>query len=419
MPKLYIEESTLTDIGNAIRSKTGKTELIPTLNMSTEIRSISSGGVQLPEKAFVISGNCQYRFANNGWNWYIEEFGDQITTSVTNMAAMFTASTNLINITFNINQDLIPNGTNPLNFNNMFSGCNRLTNVPRINFPTDMNNYNFNNPGTVDFNQMFSNCTNLRSADNVFDTKELSSYIQRLRYIGEYNHQILNIFSFCDSLRTVPSWYYSLKLNQECYCPMPWYVGYTQLFDSCRSLDEATNLIVWGKSTDNWGPDSITNYKGGYLDNMFVQAFNNCHRLKNVTFETQTDGTPYTANWANQYIDLNYGGLGWNYNSSFFNNSGITADKEVKDDATYQALKNDPDWWTMDVTYSRYNHDSAVATINSLPNTSAFLATNEGATNTINLKGTSGSATDGGAINTLTEEEIAVATAKGWTVTLA
>ena len=98
-------------------------------------------------------------------------------------------------------------------------------------------------------------------------------------------------------------------------------------------------------------------------------------------------------------------------------NSGITADKEVTDATTYAALKNDPDWFTCDVAYSRYNHDSAVATINSLPDTSAYLAAN-GGNNTIMFTGAAGSATDGGAINTLTQEEIAVATAKGWTVTL-
>jgi hypothetical protein len=98
--------------------------------------------------------------------------------------------------------------------------------------------------------------------------------------------------------------------------------------------------------------------------------------------------------------------------------SGITIDKKVIDDATYQALKNDPDWYTFKVEYSRYNHDSAVNTINSLPDTSAYLAT-AGGTNTIKFNGKSGSKTDGGAINTLTAEEIAVATAKGWTVTFA
>lgn len=92
-------------------------------------------------------------------------------------------------------------------------------------------------------------------------------------------------------------------------------------------------------------------------------------------------------------------------------------DKRIKDDATYQALKNDPDSWTYDINYSKYNHDSAVETINSLPDTSAYIAT-AGGTNTIKFNGASGSKTDGGAINTLTEEEIAVAAAKGWTVTL-
>ena len=71
----------------------------------------------------------------------------------------------------------------------------------------------------------------------------------------------------------------------------------------------------------------------------------------------------------------------------------------------------------MDVPYSRYNHDSAVETINSLPDTSGYLSAN-GGTNTIKFEGAAGSKTDGGAINTLTEEEIAVAAAKGWTVTL-
>ena len=135
----------------------------------------------------------------------------------------------------------------------------------------------------------------------------------------------------------------------------------------------------------------------------------------------KTDGgTPYSVSFKGQFIDLtdNVGFVDESYYNYITNyNSGITADKEVTDDATYQSLKNDPDWFTTDVTYSRYNHDSAVRTINSLPDTSAYLST-AGGTNTIKFKGTSGSATDGGAINTLTPEEIAVATAKGWTVTI-
>ena len=76
------------------------------------------------------------------------------------------------------------------------------------------------------------------------------------------------------------------------------------------------------------------------------------------------------------------------------------------------------DWFTEKIKYSRYNHDSAVRTINSLPDTSAYLAS-VGGTNTIKFKGASGTKTDGGAISNLTESEIAVATAKGWTVSFA
>ena len=122
--------------------------------------------------------------------------------------------------------------------------------------------------------------------------------------------------------------------------------------------------------------------------------------------------------WKNQAIDLGYYvGYTDNSNKITANNSGITSSKEVTNATTYQTLKNNPDWFTTNVAYSRYNHDSAVRTINSLPDTSAYLAT-AGGTNTIKFTGAAGSKTDGGAINTLTAEEIAVATAKGWTVTL-
>ena len=56
---------------------------------------------------------------------------------------------------------------------------------------------------------------------------------------------------------------------------------------------------------------------------------------------------------------------------------------------------------------------SLINTINSLPDVSG-----SGGTNTIKFKKASGALTDGGAISSLTQEEIAVAAAKGWTVTL-
>jgi hypothetical protein len=159
----------------------------------------------------------------------------------------------------------------------------------------------------------------------------------------------------------------------------------------------------------------VIKYNANLTSNAFMNSFNKCGRIKTFTFELD-NGAPRVVNWKSQTIDLtDY--VGYMYVAPYAS-SGITSDKKVTNNDTYNALKNDPDWWTTDGRYSRYNHDSAVATINSLPDTSAYLA-EAGGTNTIKFKGAAGELTDGGAINTLTEEEIAVATAKGWTVTLA
>lgn len=184
--------------------------------------------------------------------------------------------------------------------------------------------------------------------------------------------------------------------------------GFTPMGSTSRllSIDELINI-------------PLSNKAGVSTSNQFGNIYSLC-RIKNFTYE-MNGSQPYVVSWKNQKIDLSstIGYVGSSaYNAEILNyNSGITADKEVKDAATYEALKNDADWFTVYYSYSRYNHDSAVATINSLPDTSAYLEAN-GGTNTIKFMGQSGEFTDGGAINTLTEEEIAVATAKGWTVSL-
>lgn len=51
MAKVFIEEATLTAIGDAIRGKEGSTDLIPTTDMATRIEAIESGGVEIdPDK---------------------------------------------------------------------------------------------------------------------------------------------------------------------------------------------------------------------------------------------------------------------------------------------------------------------------------------------------------------------------------
>ena len=205
-----------------------------------------------------------------------------------------------------------------------------------------------------------------------------------------------NMFYSCYSLRKIPK---SFIENMWNVATTTSYVPYYNAFTDCYALDELRDLPVLTSTLTS---------------NALSATIRGCQRLKSFTFATNEDGSPKTANWKSQVIDMAsiLVGVSAFASHAIGYNSGITADKQVKDDATYQALKNDPDWFTTDPKYSRYNHDSAVETINSLPDTSAY------GTNTIKFKGDSGTLTDGGAINTLTEAEIAVAAAKGWTVTL-
>ena len=382
MSKVFIEESTLSAIGNAIREKTGKSDLIGPLNMAAEISSITTGGsgeeFEIPE----ITGDGDYMFANNGWNWFIEQFGNKIQTKdLIGAANMFYYSTRLENIPFDIN--FKPTSSDHL-CNNMFADCHKLTNVPKVN-----------NAKPSGAQKMFQTCYLIQEVpDDFCDTWDWS-YIETATSTSTRTGN--NMFGYCYSLRSFPMEILSHDNQNLTSYSSTIYYG---LFTYDYALDEVINLPVHYRDK-------------GITSNMFSSAFDYCSRLKNLTFAVQEDGTPYTAKWKSQTIDLSKG-IGWaSYVSNILNyNSGITADKQVTDDATYEALKNDPDWWTINQIYSRYNHDSAVATLNSLPDTSAY------GTNTIKFKGTNGSSTIGGAINTLTQEEIAVATAKGWTVTL-
>ena len=417
MAKVLVNESSLTGIADAIRSKNGSTDTYKPSQMAAAITAISgaaepviealsvtsngtytaSNGVDgyspitvnvpqdgsPPESAFVISGNCQYRFANGGWDWFIENYGNRITTNnITNAQYMF-YDADITNIPFELNFKL----TSDIDIQRMFYFCNKLTNAPKIN-----------NIKPIDTSYLFNACNRLRTIPEDFTDTWDWSYLENLT--SPYSGSQSDMFNNCYSLRSLP-----MSLISHCNPHAYEFFSYFRYgFSFCCSLDELTNLPI--PYTETW------------TSNAFEAFVTYCYRLKNLTFALQDNGTPYTVSWKTQPIDLsNYTGWANNKRNILNYNSGITADKEVTDDATYQALKDDPDWFTCNVAYSRYNHDSAVATINSLPDTSAYLAT-AGGTNTIKFKGAAGSATDGGAINTLTEEEIAVATAKGWTVSL-
>lgn len=89
MAKVFIEESTLTNIGDAIRSKTGKTALIPTLDMPDEIRSISSGGGNTLKNLLDATQSAQYLFYDYHGSSVDDLIQPSDTSNVTKMTQMF------------------------------------------------------------------------------------------------------------------------------------------------------------------------------------------------------------------------------------------------------------------------------------------------------------------------------------------
>ena len=375
----------LSNIATAIREKTGTTELMTLDEMPEKIAGIQGGGSggectkhHIPDEALVISGNCQYKFANGGWNWFLEECGSEITTKdITNAESMFYYSY-INNIPFDINLKNTSNVNCAYTFQNTY-----ISKAPYI----------VGKPSGL--NSCFNSCSRL--------TEIPEDWADRIDWsiIHGTNGRLAGLFYNCYSLRRIPQ---NLMSNLWGTTTSYYSTFYSMGFYTCYVLDEALNVPV---------------HKATLTSGAFSNFVTNCDRLKDLTFETNEDGTPQIANWKNQTINLEYVGAAGSVShiTNYSKYHGITEATRATDDASYQALKDNPDYWTYNVAYSRYNHDSAVRTINSLPDASAYLA-EKGGTNTIKFEGAAGSKTDGGAINTLTPEEISIAAAKGWTVTL-
>lgn len=396
-----INDETLSAIAEAIRDKNGKTTTYLPTEMPDAIANISGGGGDGPTEAErTFTDNIDYMFANGNFIDWQDRF-PFILKDIRSMSYTFSScpeDADLSGITIttidlddnqaganaayafqksNINSLPMVNGSLCILNSRLFYFCYYLQDDKIRDFIMNPNlklawRPFANNSSSIGVNQLFGDCYSLKNVSDI------------LLYIHQW---------FIDNPIT-----YTRNLTDS----------YSTMCHNCYSLDEVCNIPVIEFPSH-----------GGNTSNMMSSIVTYCGRAKDVTFCTN-NGVPYVKKWKGQTFDLStytgYTSLGGRSNILNYN-SGITADKQVTDDTTYQALKDDPDWFTTNVAYSRYNHDSAVNTINSLPDCSAYLAT-AGGTNTIKFKGAAGELTDGGAINTLTEEEIAVAVAKGWTVTL-
>ena len=377
MPNVLVNDDSLKAIGNAIREKNGETTTYKPAEMAAAITAISGGGSSgyVPTDADLkLTGNCANLFASGKFKWIIDNYGNRITTEGISSANSMFSSYIGDNVPFIINSGY------ELDCRNMFYMAGIKGTLPKIVMikTTDY---------ITSISGMFYGYRYDNIPDDYFNSMASAKIYQYISMSGVFQ-EAKHITKIPSSWLTFTSKYPKTDLYDN---------PYNVAFKNCYSLKKLNNLHTFSSFV--------------IKNNFFRETFDGTYSLNSVTFAPLPEGTEYRQ-WKSQVISLNkYVGYGIGSNTA----GVLDSNKRVENDTTYAALKNTDDWWSSDINYSRYNHNSAVETINSLPNTKPYLDAN-GGTNTIIFEGNAGAKTDGGAINTLTDAEIAVATAKGWTV---
>lgn len=384
--KYSINDTTLTAIGDAIREKNGSSESYTPGAMADAILAIQGGGGDIEIEPIVLTGSQSYGCSGKIAGNFCTLFPNVVSTSgLRDMDYMFSNYSGE-----KIPFDLNCSNSSYYNMTSLFRDANIKT-VPKV-----LNAYP---SGTA---YMFYGCRKLREIPE--------GWTSTWNWDRMHTYQYANtgaMFQMCYSLRKIDQ-----NLIDNCFdnYNSSWSSWYNSMFYDCAVLDEISNLPI----------NDIA-----YTSNQMSNLVTNCMRLKKFTFATNEDGTPKTAQWQKQTLQLR--SVGWaSYaytNRMYSYNSGITADKQVCDDATYAALKDDPDWFAGATAlqndsyirqYSRYNKESLMETIDSLPDCSAV--TTDSTMNYVYVYSNQGALTDGGACGDLAQEYIDKAAAKGWKV---
>lgn len=85
----------------------------------------------IPNVASTITGNCSRRFSNGGWDWFLNQMSDKITTKDISSADYMFYSSNVSEIPFDINLTVITNSSHH-NLQNLFASAKNISTVPMI-----------------------------------------------------------------------------------------------------------------------------------------------------------------------------------------------------------------------------------------------------------------------------------------------
>lgn len=383
MANVIINDTNLTNIANAIREKNGTGNKYKPSQMAAAILEIQTGGgggnYQIPS---VIELPCSgaYFNAESTWDFLLRNIGR--TKFILNDGysyGMYHAFYNAMYSNYDADHlTFVITGGHMAG--NMFKSC-ALTKLPNLYF-TNTNQKATDTSSLFNYSQNFSEIPK-----DFFRYKDANGNLLDGYWVGD-EYKANYLFEGARSVRELPD--------------LPPNPGYMQsAFKQCYALKEIVNLPV--------NPVTYNKYV-----NIYYNAFTDCNACRRFTFQTNADGSPVDTDSHGNTIDLtqNFGFAPGAKDNFIYYNSGITSDMIVTSASELETVRAKyPDTWVAtSVELSPYGHDAMVETLNSLPN-------NTNQRGYIKFSANQGSLVDGGA-GALTEEEIAVATAKNWTVTL-
>lgn len=311
----------------------------------------------------------------------------------------------------------------------------------------DLSNITIKLHDSVTINSAFVNCVNLRKLPNFVTTAgtfNSNQFFRAFENCYKLEQEEFDKFIKLDFSTTPQSYAFShnynfkhIDLTQAVNGFVPWgeiYWSFQRLIGPEPNL-RTIKLPAWNPKQDS-KPFETSSYYFASWDGMTM--------LDSITFSTEENGVATKAKIKNCliYIENDYGCGSTMTGLMSYPDEPLTKDDNVFKDITgsncttetikagYERVKNRPNWCSVydySMSYqgktiypriltSRFNHKSMVDLINTLPDTSEYIAA-KGGTNTLKLCRYMGDLTDEGGASNLTEEEIAVATAKGWTVT--
>lgn len=385
MANVLVEETSLSNIASAIRGKNGSTAVYKPGEMAAAITNLPTGGGDTETITF--STDISFLFASNG--------GSVLYEAMKNKNLVFT------NIRYG---------------RSVFYGMS--TNDTITPFTIHLLEGMYRVQGNVDFRGFYEGSSIVSNI--VIDPPIEGATVSREEFQSFFaKSRLKNIdLSYIDTNYPIFGQSGAKSLFSES--------GYLRSINFTNSPNKyfaGNSIQYWGTFYHCFDLDSIEDLYTTKQTDFTSGTFNNCSHLAKLTFKTASPTNAKNPYYSSD-IDLSTVGYytnvsgGYKSDSLLNNNNQIAkslvrqdATKKITDATTYAKLKNDPDAWTTNVAYSRYNKTSAKETLTSLP----YI----GETHTIKFKGEAGSATDGGAIKNLTSSEIAVATAKKWTVAFA